>query len=115
MKKSTKAVLLSALVFPGAGHFFLKKRISGAILAVASLAAFYLIVSNMLERAQQIVDKILSGEVNPDEAAIAELLSRQPVGSESQLLDIAWIVLIISWSIGIVDSYRCGRRQDESE
>lgn len=115
MKKSNKAVLLSALVFPGAGHFLLKKRISGAILAAASLAALYLIISNMLERAQQIVDKILSGEVNPDEAAIAELLSRQPAGSESQLLDIAWAVLIISWLIGIVDSYRCGRTQDESE
>jgi hypothetical protein len=115
MKKSTKAVLLSALVFPGAGHFFLKKRISGAIIAVASLAAFYLIVSNMLERVRQFADKILSGEVNLDEAAIAELLSRQPVGSESQLLDIAWAVLIISWLIGIVDSYRCGRTQDESE
>jgi hypothetical protein len=115
MKKSNKAVLLSALVFPGAGHFLLKKHISGAILATASLAALYLIISNMLERAQQIADKILSGEVNLDEAAIAELLSRQPSGGESQLLDIAWIVLIISWLTGIVDSYRCGRAQDKND
>jgi hypothetical protein len=102
MKKSNKAVLLSALVFPGAGHFLLKKHISGAILATASLAALYLIISNMLERAQQIADKILSGEVNLDEAAIAELLSRQPSGGES-------------WLTGIVDSYRCGRAQDKND
>jgi len=115
MKKSNKAVLLSALVFPGTGHFLLKKRISGAILAAASLAALYLIISNILERAQQIADKILSGEVNLDEAAIAELLSRQPSGGESPLLDVAWAVLIISWLIGIVDSYRCGRAQDKND
>jgi len=115
MTKSNKAVLLSALVFPGAGHFFLKKRISGAVLAAASLAALYLIVTDMVERAQQITEKILSGEVAPDVAAITELLSRQPNGNESQLLDIAWPVLIICWLTGIVDSYRCGRVQDKSE
>jgi len=115
MSKSTKAVLLSALVFPGAGHLFLKKRIPGAALICASLAALYLIISNMLERAQQIADKILSGEVNLDEAAIAELLSRQPTVGESQPLDIAWVVLIISWLIGIVDSYRCSRTRDKND
>jgi hypothetical protein len=34
MKKSMKAALLSAFVFPGAGHFFLKKHITGTVLAV---------------------------------------------------------------------------------
>ena len=114
MPKTNKATLLSALVFPGAGHFFLKKRITGAVLAAASLAALYLIVADMVERAQQIADKILSGEVAPDVAAITELLSRQATGNESQLLDVAWPVLIICWLIGIVDSYRCGRAQDKS-
>jgi len=114
MTKTNKAVLLSALVFPGAGHFFLKKRITGAVLAAASLAALYLIVADVVERAQQIADKILSGEVAPDVAAITDLLSRQATGKESQLLDVVWPVLIICWLIGIVDSYRCGRAQDKS-
>jgi len=114
MSKSTKAVLLSTLVLPGAGHFFLKKHISGAILACASLASLYLIIANMLERAQEIADQILQGEIAPDMAAITELLSRQPPGNETQL-DIAWAVLIISWIIGIFDSYRSGRAQDKSD
>jgi hypothetical protein len=114
MKKSIKAALFSALVFPGAGHLFLKKKISGAILGCVSLAALYLIIANMLERAQQIVDKILRGEVSLDVIAITEQLSRQPVGNDSQLLDIAWAVLIFSWIIGIADSYRAGRAQDKS-
>ena len=70
MKKSNKAVLLSALVFPGAGHLLLKKRIIGAVLTCASLVALDLIIANMLNRAQEIADKILSGDVAPDAAGI---------------------------------------------
>ena len=114
MKKSNKAALFSALVFPGAGHIFVKKYVSAAILGGASLAALYLIIANMLERAQQIADKIVRGEVSLDVAAITEMLSRQPVGNVSQLLDVAWAVLIISWLIGIADSYRVGRAQDKT-
>ena len=115
MSKSNKAVLLSALVFPGAGHLFLKKHITGAVLVCASLVALYLIVADILEKALTIVEKIERGEISPDVAAIAELLSRQPMGNESQLLDAALPVLVICWVIGIADSYRCGRALDKNE
>ena len=115
MSKSGKAALLSALVFPGVGHLLLKKYVTGAILVCASLAALYLIVADILERALSIVEKIERGEVSPDVAAIAELLSRQPTGNESQLLDVALPVLIICWVIGIADSYRCGRALDKHD
>ena len=113
MKKSIKAVLLSALVFPGAGHLYLKKHILGAILGCASLAALYVIAVNMLERAQQIAEKIVHGEIELDVAEIAEMLSTQPIGNDSQLYDVAWTVLIISWLIAIASSYRIGRVQDK--
>jgi hypothetical protein len=109
MNNSMKAVLLSAFIFPGAGHFFLKKPIPGAALVVTAFAALYLIISNALERALQIAEKIQSGEVQLDVAAIAELVSTQPTGTGTQVLNIATAVLFISWLIGIVDSYRVGR------
>lgn len=114
MGKTMKAALLSALVFPGAGHFFLKKHITGTVLAGAALASLYLVISKMVERALQIAEKIQSGEVQLDVAAITELISKQPTGTDAQLLNIAWTVLILSWLIGIVDSYRVGRIQDDS-
>ncbi len=113
MNKSNKAALFSALVFPGAGHFFLKRHVSGAVIACAALGGLYLIIANMLERAQEIADKILSGEVGLDIATITELVSQQSASNDSQLLDIAGAVLIISWLIGIADSYRVGRAQDK--
>ena len=108
-----KAVLLSAFVFPGAGHFFLKKYIPGAVLAGAAFAALYLVITGIVERALQISEQIQSGEIQLDAAAIAELVSKQSTGAQTQLPDIAAAVLVVVWLIGIVDSFRVGRAQDE--
>jgi len=115
MSKTSKAVLLSALVFPGAGHLLLKRYLTGAVLVCAALAALYLIAADILERTLAIMEKIERGEISMDVAAIAESLSRQPMGNESQLLDAALPVLVICWAIGIADSYRCGRVLDKHE
>ena len=109
MNRSTKAALLSALVFPGAGHFFLKKYIPGGILATTAFVALYILVSKAVERAVQITDKIQRGEVELDIVAITELVSNHPAGPEDQILSIATAALLISWVIGIADSYRVGR------
>ena len=111
MSKSIKAAMLSAFVFPGVGHFLLKKHIPGMVLAGIAFASLYFIVSTMVERALQIVDRVQRGEVQLDVAAITELLSSQPTGTDAKLLGVAWTVLIISWLVGIADSYRVGRAQ----
>ena len=113
MNKAAKAALLSALLFPGAGHFFLKKYVAGVVLATTSLAALYLLIAKAVEKALLISEKIQSGEVQLDVAAITELVARQATGAEAQLLNIATAVLIISWLIGIVDSYRVGYGQEK--
>jgi hypothetical protein len=114
MSKAIKAALLSAFVFPGTGHFFLKKYTTGTLLAVAAFTSLYVVVSGIVEKALQIVEKIQLGEVQLDVAAIAELLSKQPTGSDAQLFSIAWTVFLISWFISIVDSYRIGCKQDKN-
>lgn len=106
MKTSIKAALISAFVFPGAGHIFLKKYIAGTLLAGVSCAMLYFVISDTVERALRITDKVQSGEVQPNLAAITELVSSQP---EDQLLSVATYVLLAAWLGGIVDSYRVGR------
>jgi hypothetical protein len=113
MKKSMKAPLLSAFVFPGAGHFFLRKYVPGIILSGTEFSALYIIITKTVARALQIVEKIQSSEVQPDAATIAELVSKQPMGTEGQVLNIATVILIFIWLIGIVDSYRTGRALDK--
>ena len=115
MKKSTKATLISAFVFPGAGHIYLKKYTPVFLLAVTSLAGTYYLISKMVETALQIVEKIQLGHVQADVASINQLLSNQSTGTESQLLSIATIAIIICWIIGIIDSYRIGRGQNKNQ
>ena len=111
MSKSMKAALLSAFIFPGLGHFYLKQRIPGTILAGAALASLYLIISKAIDQALLLSDEILRGEIQANAAAITEALTRQPADAGSLLLNGAYAVLLIVWLIGIVDSYRAGRRQ----
>ena len=108
-----KAVLLSALVCPGTGHFFLKKYISGAVLASAALGSLYYLITETIEKTSQLIEKIQSGEVPLDVAGIEELVSKQLSGAETQAYDIATAVLFIAWLVGIIDSYRVGRAQNK--
>ena len=115
MKKPLKAALLSGLVFPGIGHLMLKKFLAAALFAGVAAIALYYLVANMLIRAQQITEKIQSGEIPADSAAIMQQLLQQSSGPEAQQMSYATTALLLSWLAGIVDAYRVGRQQSESE
>ncbi|TCK17824.1 hypothetical protein DFR30_1074 [Thiogranum longum] len=114
MKRSTKAALLSGLIFPGTGHLYLKRYVHGAILCMASATAIYFIVSAIVTTALEVVEKIQNGNgaVALDMATITDLVSQQSSGSE-QPMNIATVALVVCWVIGIVDSYRQGRAQEK--
>lgn len=115
MKKSTKAVLLSALIFPGTGHLYLQKYISGTVLFGTALAGVGYSVSRTVEIISRVLGEIQNGAVPLDAAAIAELVSRQSTGPQVQLLNIATAVLAVCWLVGAVDSYRLGRQLERQE
>jgi len=114
MKKVTKAVLFSVFVFPGVGHIFLKRYKTGVVLASIAFSGLWYVVSNAVERAVQITEKIQSGELQMDTETITELISKQSAGTETQLIDLATMAIIICWLVGIIDSYRVGRNQDKT-
>ena len=109
MKKSTKAALLSALVFPGVGHFYLKQRLPGAVIACLALFLLYWLFSNIMARAQGIAMAIQRGEVAPDVASIMELMASQPADAGAQMLNYAGTAIMVVWLVGIFDAYRRGR------
>lgn len=112
MTKSTKAALLSALVFPGVGHLFLKKYVSAVILASTAFVGVYYLTMTMIEKALQITQKIQMGDVPLDVVGLTELVSQQSASAEAQLINIATTTFIIVWLISIVDSYRAGRKDN---
>jgi len=60
MRKSLKAGLLSALEFPGNGHFLRRNHLRGMLLAEVSLAGIYVVVSTAFAVAQKISNEMLS-------------------------------------------------------
>ena len=113
MSNAIKAAMLSAIVFPGAGHFFLKKPIPATILAGTAFFGLLYVMTKVMESAQNIVEKIQSGEVSLDLEKIRSLVTQQLSGDGGQQLDAIVTTLIILWFVGIVDSYRVGRNQGE--
>jgi len=113
MKRSSKAALLSGLIFPGVGHMVLKQYLRGSVLMLSALAALSVIVTSVFQRALIIVERINSGDISVDTGAIAELASNATSGADSLVESTAVIVLGACWLIGIIDSYRLGAAEEE--
>ena len=109
MKRSTKAALLSALVFPGVGHLYAKRFSLGFLLAAGSAFALYFMVASVVSKALPIAERIQREGVPLDADAIARLVSEQSLGADNSSISIAAIAFLVLWLVGIFDSFRLGR------
>jgi hypothetical protein len=114
VKYSIKAALLSGLVFPGVGHLYLRRYLRGVLLAAGAAALSYFLVSVAVNSALDIVGRIEGGDVPLNVEAISELVSKASQGN-GHATDIASMILLALWVIGIVDSYREGRARERSK
>lgn len=108
MTKSTKAALLSGLIFPGIGHIVLKQYRRGSILMLVALVAISAVVKIAFQQAQAIVDRVISGETSLDAGVISELLADSSNDTDGLVSSISMVVFIACWLFGIIDSYRVG-------
>lgn len=102
MKLSIKAVLFSALVFPGSGHWLLGRPARGALFAVPTLAGGAYIVADLLQRASLLMAQVESGALAFDPAAISARLNANSEGGAWMTLAIT--VCVICWCGSIVDA-----------
>lgn len=114
MKESTKSILWSVFIFPGAGHFYLKKWLPGAVSAVIVTGALIVILTRVMERANQIAERIILGEIPLDIGIIMALVSKQNAQGDS-MLDIAQYALVAVWIIAALDAFRLGRAIDKQQ
>jgi hypothetical protein len=112
MKKSTKVVLFSLLVFPGAGHFLLRKWKWGLFFLIATFAPVCYVVIYAYNRAQSIMDRIITGEIPMDPAVIRTLIYEKPTGTETFLLGIAHVVLLACWLSAVGHAWMKAKSQE---
>jgi succinate dehydrogenase hydrophobic anchor subunit len=115
MNKATKAVLLSALLFPGSGHWFLKRRMTALLLAGISIACLYVAVVAATAVAQDIVDQIQNGQIALNETAITAAVSHAENAAQGRWAALVSYALGICWVVGIIDSYRIGRLEEQKK
>jgi len=110
MQASTKAALISALIFPGLGHLALQPRRGKRgllFLAPAAVAVFYLI-GNVLRLTDQLLAELNSGKLPFDPIAITERIHAS--GIDNPLTNLASLVCLLCWIGAIADALWLGRR-----
>jgi hypothetical protein len=109
MKRSIKAALLSALVFPGLGQLMLGKTARALLFLVPCAVAAVYICGQVLDRANAIVAQVQSGELPLDPQLLSERLSAAP-GSEGPMMTVAVVVAVVCWIGSVIDALLSGER-----
>jgi TM2 domain-containing membrane protein YozV len=108
VSRSAIAVLLSALVFPGIGHLYLKQNARGIALIAASTISLWFIIDSAMRQASAILDQIEAGGGVIDTSRISELAAQTPSTPGDSL---ATYALAACWLLGIIDAYRLGKKK----
>lgn len=103
MKNTTKALLLSILVFPGTGQYVLKRYKTATLFIVTSLILIIFIVIDIFKKASVIVDKIIAEGIEAELFAIRRLLAAQQ--DTSQWISILIYTLVAVWLISIINIF----------
>jgi len=122
MKKSTKAVLYSALVFPGAGLWWLKHYKRALVFIVPALVALWYLCSTLYNSIAPIYKKMLrdaeEGILIVDPSNMSGLYMKlyqeiqQSIALHQDQLYIAKAILIAAWICSMASSYFVGKKID---
>lgn len=114
MTKTKKSVLLSALVFPGAGHLYLKKYRTAGLLIVTSLASIYVIATEVIKQTGIILKEIEASGYTISPERITELSTQAANNANTTETSIASTLILVCWLVGIVGAYLSGRQADSA-
>jgi ABC-type transport system involved in cytochrome c biogenesis permease subunit len=101
MRRKSVGAILSALVFPGVGQYYLGRRTRALLFLVPAAVAAILYFSFALDQANTMADQVLSGKVALDPAAIEAQLAGVPTPVSVTL---AGIVFAVCWVGSIVEA-----------
>jgi TM2 domain-containing membrane protein YozV len=112
MKASLKGVLLSGLVFPGAGQIALKQTGRGIALMCAVMVGMAAMIVKGVQIALVILDKLAASVGIIDVLSITAAATLAVKASDSLILNGAFFLILICWVFGVIDAYFIGRKKD---
>lgn len=112
MTNAVKGVVLSALVFPGAGQIALKRYQRGVMFMLATVAGLVVIVANAAREAGRILNTIEAGGGVIDEDAMSRAIAEATAWSGNLSFNLLLFAITLCWIYAAVDAYRIGKQQD---
>ena len=106
MTTTMKAILLSAFIFPGAGHLLLQRYQRACLFLLAAAIAIYYIFSTILAVTKKVLAEVELSSNNIDLEAINTLVNKQLASVTDTGLVITCVVLVVLWLAAIVDIIR---------
>ena len=113
MKASTKAMLLSGLVYPGLGQLLTGHKPSGIMFVLGTSAGLIVLTYRLVQRAVHLMDQAMSKLVYnaPDAKTLQELIEQSAAGGWG-VEKICLIVIVGCWLAAIVHAYVVGKKID---
>jgi len=105
MKVSVKAALLSALVFPGFGQFYLKRYGRGLAFIIPALIGVGVIVWMAVA---SVLNRLDSMTAMPTMANLADSAS----SNTSPYYNVILFLLFCCWVFAAIDAYRIGKEKE---
>ncbi len=112
MKLSTRALLYSGLVFPGAGYFVVKKIVRGIIAFLMTFVGLVVVMVEAFHKAQIIAEKIVMGAIPIDISVIREQILVTPGVFSTTVVSVVSAMIGLVWLVGIVDSWRLAKQEE---
>lgn len=113
MKVSYKAALLSTFVFPGAGHFYLKKYWRGLVIMFIALSGFGFMVWSATAAAFNRLDSVMvkmQGGTNSLQE-ISDIVGSKTL-TATPYYDAVFYFMVCLWIFAVIDAYKIGKQRE---
>lgn len=115
MSNALKGVLLSALIFPGAGQIVLTRYGRGALFFAFSFISGLLCITAVVRQAVVILQQIAAkGEVITF-PKILNITGQASTSASSLFLKVSFFAFLCCWLLAVVDAWRIGTELDKRE
>ena len=116
MKASYKAALLSAFIFPGVGHFYLKKYWRGLAIMFIALSGLGFMVWSVAAPAFNHLDsfmlKMQGGNTSLQE--ISDVVGLTTL-TTAPYYDAVFYIIVCLWIFAVIDAYKIGKQSEFQE
>jgi TM2 domain-containing membrane protein YozV len=100
MKRKGVAVALSGLVFPGAGQYYLGRKLRALLFFVLATVCGVVYLNHQLDTANALVGQVMNGSLGLDPAVIEAKIAAQPTPLRVTL---AGIVFLLCWAGSVLE------------